>query len=257
MDDDGLLPAVRAAHGLGRPSRQPSRPGLTLERIVGAAVAVADEEGLAAVSMAKVASRLGFTTMSLYRHVSGKDELVMHMQDAVQPVPPDDLAVTGDWREGLRRWAQEQVAGIVAHPWVLEIPVTGPPLMPNALAWMEVAMRVMEGLPLRGLEKLALLTMLVGHVRIEATIAVTMRAAYEERGISEQDEGPVYEQALLRITEDGRFPLLREMAASGELMAVPSEVADPDAYYASFPIELVLDGVAAHVAQREGSAAQG
>ncbi|WP_454295272.1 TetR/AcrR family transcriptional regulator [Salana multivorans] len=253
MDDDGLLPAVRAAHGLDRASRPPARPGLTLERIVDAAVAIADGEGLAAVSMAKVASRLGFTTMSLYRHVSSKDELVMHMEDAVQPVPPADLATTQDWREGLRRWTQAQIAGVVAHPWVLEIPITGPPLMPNALAWMEVAMKLMADLPLRGLEKLAVLTILGSHVRIEATIAVTVRAAYDQQGISAEDEGPVYEQALMRLTEDGRFPLLREMAASGELMAVPADVEDPDAYYASFPIELLLDGVATQVERRRGA----
>ncbi len=254
MDNDGLLPAVRAAHGLARPSRPPARPGLTLERIVDAAVAIADEEGLSAVSMAKVASRLGFTTMSLYRHVSGKDELVMHMEDAVQPVPPDGLATTGDWREGLRLWTQAQVAGVVAHPWVLEIPITGPPLMPNALVWMEAAMNLMADLPLRGLEKLALLTMLGSYVRIEATIAVSVRAAYAQQGISAEDEGPVYEQALLRLTEDGRFPLLREMAASGELMAVPADVEDPDAYYARFPIELMLSGVAGYVERRRGAA---
>ena len=108
-------------------------------------------------------------------------------------------------------------------------------------------------LPLRGLEKLAVLTILGSHVRIEATIAVTVRAAYDQQGISAEDEGPVYEQALMRLTEDGRFPLLREMAASGELMAVPADVEDPDAYYASFPIELLLDGVATQVERRRGA----
>ncbi|MFD7652654.1 TetR/AcrR family transcriptional regulator [Actinosynnema sp. NPDC059797] len=59
------------------------RPALNLARIVGAAVAVADEEGLAGLSMRKVAERLGFTTMSLYRHVPGRDHLVDLMCDAV------------------------------------------------------------------------------------------------------------------------------------------------------------------------------
>lgn len=250
MDDDLLLPEVRAAHGIAQQRRRGGKPALSLDRIVDAAMALADEDGLAAVSMARVAARLGYTTMSLYRHVGSKDELLAHMQDAGLPRPPADLAATTDWRTGLRRWTEAQTAAAIDRPWVLDIPVTGPPLMPNSLAWMEAAMSLMAELPLSGMEKIALLTLLAGHARSEATTTVNMRRAYAERGIGAEDEGPLYERAMLRLTADGRFPLLHAMAAAGELFSMPPGVADEDAdaYYASFPIERILDGVAAYVA---------
>src|SRR5580704_15308627 len=58
------------------------KPGLSIDAIVETAVAIADAEGLDAVSMARVANELGFTTMSLYRHVTSKDELLQLMWNA-------------------------------------------------------------------------------------------------------------------------------------------------------------------------------
>ena len=70
--------------------------GLNVDQITEAAVAIADEQGLAAVSMATVAKRCGFTTMSLYRHVASKDELVWRMVDvALGPAPPFDVRRAG------------------------------------------------------------------------------------------------------------------------------------------------------------------
>ncbi|HLT83762.1 MAG TPA: TetR/AcrR family transcriptional regulator [Phototrophicaceae bacterium] len=243
-----LQPAVRAAHGVG--ARGAGR-GLSLDRIVRAAMELADEDGLAAVSMARVAARLEFTPMSLYRHVGSKDELLAHMQDGAIPPPPDRLAPPGDWRAGLRRWTEEQIDAAVRRPWYLEIPITGPPLMPNALAWMEVAMEVMEGLPLTGAEKLAVLQLLFSFARGEATLAVNLARAYAERGIGPADEGPVYTSAMAVLTE-GRFPRLHAMAVSDDLLEVPAGVADEDAdaYLRAFSLDRILDGVAALVAER-------
>ncbi|MBK3547134.1 TetR/AcrR family transcriptional regulator, partial [Streptomyces sp. MBT60] len=75
-----------------RPSRGP-KPGLTLDRIVTAAVAVADAEGLAAVSMRRLSTELGTGTMSLYRYVPGKSELLDLMFDRVLGEPFADHAV--------------------------------------------------------------------------------------------------------------------------------------------------------------------
>src|SRR3954452_1003238 len=84
-----------------RPTRGP-KPALTLDQIAEAAIAIADAEGLAAVSMQRVAADLGYTKMSLYRYLPGKNELVAAMiERALQPPP----AVTGPWREALTGWA--------------------------------------------------------------------------------------------------------------------------------------------------------
>ena len=97
--------------------------GLNVDRVVAAAIELADEDGLAAVSMARVAERLGFTTMSLYRHVASKEELVWRMLDiALGPAPE---FATPDWRTGLERWAHEFRAVLLRHPWGIDIPITG------------------------------------------------------------------------------------------------------------------------------------
>lgn len=86
-----LLTSLEAAWGLrDRPAKGP-KPGLSLERIVAAAVGVAASDGLAAVSMGRVAQELGASTMSLYRYVSAKDELYVLMQEAAVG-PPEPLS---------------------------------------------------------------------------------------------------------------------------------------------------------------------
>uniref|UniRef100_UPI0013B3F03A TetR/AcrR family transcriptional regulator n=1 Tax=Nonomuraea lactucae TaxID=2249762 RepID=UPI0013B3F03A len=92
------------------------RQGLSLGRIVRVAVELADAEGLAGLSMRKVAERLGFTTMSLYRHVPGRDQLVDLMSDAVMaeaagslPAMREDSEAggpAGGWRARLEAGAR-------------------------------------------------------------------------------------------------------------------------------------------------------
>src|SRR3954471_20260485 len=105
-DSEGGLPAsIQAAWGRrARPTRGP-RPGLTLDAIVGAGIAVATEEGLGAVSMGRVARRLGAAPMSLYRYVGAKDELLALMVDAALGPPEHERAPGESWRTGLERWA--------------------------------------------------------------------------------------------------------------------------------------------------------
>ncbi len=90
MDDEsgtGLPASIEAAWGLRtRPAKGP-KPGLSLERIVEAGVKVAVSEGLGAVSMSRVAAELGASTMSLYRYVAAKDELLALMMDAALGPP--------------------------------------------------------------------------------------------------------------------------------------------------------------------------
>lgn len=254
-DEDWLDPAVRAAHGVAARRRREGKPGLSLERIVEAALALADEDGLAAVSMAKVAARLNSAPMSLYRHVGSKDELLSHLQDAAPGVPPAELADIEDWRTGLRQWTEVQISRTIARPWVLEIATGTPPLMPNMLSWMETAMRMLVGQPLAGSEKLALLTTLTGQARSQASMLVNLRRSYAELGIRPEDEGPRYQRGLALITAGGRYPILHEMTAGGEFFALPPGVPeeDADAYFWGFALERILDGVASLIDSRSGT----
>ncbi|ADD45482.1 TetR/AcrR family transcriptional regulator [Stackebrandtia nassauensis] len=164
-----------AAHP-GAPSggRRPGpRSGLTLGRIVTAAVDIADREGLAAVSLARVAAALGTATTSLYRHVRSKDDLVVVMRDAAA-APPPDLPPTD-----LRRW-RESLADIAwriydlyrQHPWVLQVPTSGPPNTPNELLWGEHMLKALSQSTLTAHDQLRAVTLISGYVREQARLTL-------------------------------------------------------------------------------------
>ena len=104
-DTPGLPAEVAAAWGVRERSHKGPKPALSLARIVDAAVLIADTEGLDAVSMGRVAAELGAAPMSLYRHVSAKEELLRLMVDAAWDDSPGSLLSGENWRAGLSRWA--------------------------------------------------------------------------------------------------------------------------------------------------------
>src|SRR5688572_25554786 len=103
---------------------------------------LADAEGLEAVSMSRVAEKVGCATMALYRYVTGKDELLMLMvETAAQPMPAPEPAP--DWRAGMEFFARHQRGLFHRHPWVTQLPLSGPPITPNQIAMMEVGLSAM------------------------------------------------------------------------------------------------------------------
>src|SRR6478752_7001251 len=137
-EEDADLPrGIALAWGVAaNPQRGPKRE-MSVERIVEAAVELADAEGLGAVSMAAVAARLGYTPMSLYRYVSAKDDLVLLMQEEATGLPPATVAEHDTWRGRLEALYGELVQGYLRHPWVLDVPINGSPTTPNSAAWMD------------------------------------------------------------------------------------------------------------------------
>src|SRR6187549_2599767 len=103
-----------------RPTRGP-KPAMTLERIAEAAIAVADAEGLAAVSMQRVAAELGKTKMSLYRYLPGKAELVAVMIE--RAIGGGAVLRGGSWRGGLTEWSGRLFAAYLRHPWSVDATV--------------------------------------------------------------------------------------------------------------------------------------
>ena len=95
--DDEIPRALEVLWREGAPRRREA--GLTRERIVAAAIDIADADGIAGLSMARLAEQLGCGTMSLYRHVANKDELVVFMLSAASDPPPP--ANDRDWRRAL------------------------------------------------------------------------------------------------------------------------------------------------------------
>jgi AcrR family transcriptional regulator len=143
--------------------------GLSVEKVTAAAVELADEQGLAAVSMAKVAEKLGFTTMSLYRHVSGKDELVRRMLDVALGLAPE-FAIP-DWRTGLETWAREMLARIYRHPWGIDVPITGMLGTVAQLSWLNRGLECLAETPIDENHKAQLLLVVNGYVFWSARLA--------------------------------------------------------------------------------------
>ena len=124
------LPAsLAAAWGLReRPGKGPKR-GLSLDQIVRAGIKVATADGLAALSMSRVAAELGVGTMSLYRYVASKGELLDLMVDTgLGPPPAADPGAP--WRDGLAHWAWTQLGVFRDHLWAVQVPISGPPATP-------------------------------------------------------------------------------------------------------------------------------
>jgi AcrR family transcriptional regulator len=215
-----------------RPRRE-RRGGLTVERIVEAAIEIADADGLEAVSMARVAERLGFTAMALYRHVSSKDELLILMQDAaVGPPPPFDESLEG-WRPHLERWCSELLAVFNHHPWWLYVPISPPPPTPNQMAWLEYGLRGLEDTRLAEGDKAAIMLMLNGLVTWEARLTAEIGRPVP----GAPDPLAVYVQVANALVEDERFPALGRAAAAGIFEDQSREMDFV------FSLQVALDGV--------------
>lgn len=170
VEEAAELPrAIALAWGVAaNPQRGPRRE-LSLERIIEAAIQIADESGLAAVSMASVASAVGFTTMSLYRYVTAKDDLILLMQEAGMG-PPHSMGTGGTWRDGLGRWYRASLEMYAAHPWILDIPISSSPNTPNNLAWLDAGLAVLEDTPLDDRERVSAVMLVSGQSRWEALV---------------------------------------------------------------------------------------
>lgn len=216
------------------PRRGP-KPTLTLAAITHAGVELADQEGLAAVTMQRIAASLGVTKMALYRYLPGKVELVALMTEAAMGDAPDLDAVPGGWRPKLHEWAQRLFAGFVRHPWLADTTVGPRAVGPHELGWTEQAVAALVGTGLRGAETLDVTATLAGHARAMAQQAAAGDDAAEQ-GLTDAMG------AMLRGRED-RFPAL-----AATLDALAREGGQDDAL--DFGLTRILDGVELLIAAR-------
>jgi AcrR family transcriptional regulator len=244
-DDIPLPPAIELAWGRGRRRTRGPKPGLTLDRIVAAGIKVAMTEGIGSLSMNRVAAELGVGTMSLYRYVSAKDELLTLMVDSALGSPPE--APPGeDWRAGLTRWAVGVRAAYQRHPWALRVPISSPPLGPNNVAWLENALVALRRTPLSEQEKLSTVLLVSGFVRNEATLDLDLAAGAAAAGSGGGLVMPTYARMLAALIQQGDFPALEDAIASGAL----GDEDDPDSEF-QFGLERILDGVATLITTHE------
>ena len=245
QDSGAALPAtVAAAWGVRASPGKGPKPGLSLERIVEAAIRVAASDGLGAVSMSRVAAELGASTMSLYRYVSAKDELVKLMVDAAFGTPPA-IAPDEGWRSALSRWAWAMRSGFQRHPWVVRIPISGLPILPNEVAWFEQGLASLRDSGLEEAQKASVIMLVSGYVRTLATTEADVEAAIRASGVTPDEWMSAYPRMLTRLTDPARFPALATFIAAG----VFDVHDDPDDEF-SFGLERILDGLNALVRTR-------
>src|SRR5215470_8623449 len=238
-DGPGQVPdSVAAAWGVRERPHKGPKPALSLARIVDAAMRVADAEGLDAVSMGRVAAELGAAPMSLYRHVSAKEELLRLMVDATWGDSPGPPGQGESWRDGLSRWAWAMRAAIRRHPWVVRIPISGLPIMPREIAWFEDALACMAGTGLTEARKASVAMLLSGYVRNLATTEADIAAAVAVSGLGLDEWMASYPRMLGQLTDPRRFPALTAFIAAGVFDAADS----PDNEF-TFGLDRILDGV--------------
>ncbi|MGH3877304.1 MAG: TetR/AcrR family transcriptional regulator [Actinophytocola sp.] len=213
-DETGLPASFELAWGVrARPTKGPKR-ALSLERVVAAGVAVASAEGIGAVSMNRVAKELGMSAMSLYRYVASKDELLALMVDAALGEVPDVSAEDG-WRAGLERWAWAEIGAYRRNLWVLQVPVNGPPVTPNQIAFLEQGLRCLSGTPLEPYEKLAVILTLTSYTRSWAMLSSQIDSAMKAGDPTALEALTNYGNILRAVTDPAAFPALHEVLAAG------------------------------------------
>ncbi len=231
-----LPSGVALAWGVAERAQRGPKRELSIERIVEAAIRIADADGLGAVSMAKVANSLDFTTMSLYRYVTSKDDLLLLMQDAIGaeaiPGPIGDL----DWRDGLRQWVAQVVSVYQAHPWFGEIPVSGVPLTPNSLGLVDWALEALRDVSLSQEAKMSSILLLSGYAGNVGRLTGDFARARRSGATSGTISGAAFADALKELVSEERFPALYPIVQSGVYM-------DEETDSFAFGLETLLDGI--------------
>lgn len=213
------------------PTRGPKR-SLSVEQIADVAVAVADEMGLDAVSMQRVADDLDVTKMSLYRYLGGKSELVAVMIERAVGDPPD-LTQAPDWRRRLERWVRLMSATWDAHPWLPWATVGARVVGPREAGWTEAAVAAMQDTALSPQQCMDLVSTVSGLLRNTQSGLVTGTQPWHEGGLIE----------LVR-QHSVRFPILSQVA--------PGRPRSPR-LGREFGLTCLLDGVEKHIEALEAA----
>ncbi|WP_433543763.1 TetR/AcrR family transcriptional regulator C-terminal domain-containing protein (plasmid) [Streptomyces sp. CA-294286] len=242
--DATAVPALR--HG-----RTPG--GLSRARIVRTAIALADSEGLVTLTMRRVATDLGVSTMALYRHVPGKADLVHLMSEAAfaeRPLgEPHGGVGAQDWRRRLAHAARWLWQIYERHPWMTQAMAsfTRPTAAPEAMRYTEWVLRALNGHGLSSYEMLHTHLTLFGHIQGLAAATEVENRARQDTGMTSEEWMASHEPHAEAVQSAGGYPTLgRLFEEEGDF------VLDLDALFA-FGLERILDGVQVLISRRAGS----
>ena len=215
--------------------RSPRRQAPSVEQIVRTAIAIADAEGLPALSMRRVAADLGSGTASLYRYVASRDELLDLMIDEVKGAEHTQL--TGDWRADLASVAHQVRATLLRHPWLSgEIPGR-PALGTNSLRRHEAALAAAA--PLTGDITFAagVVDVVLAYVFGTVTQELAELQAQRRSGLTKEQWQATVGPYIREVIESGEYPQFARRVIEGEDRTAEEVFA--------FGLAVVLDGIAA------------
>lgn len=243
-EEEKKLPhGVALSWGLVEPPKRGPKRELSVKQIVNAAITIADENGLSAVSMNRIASSLGFTPMSLYRYIRSKKDLLILMQDAASQLNFPAFHDPADWRLDMKTFVRLNLDVYTAHPWFLETPIYSVPMTPNSLKVVDWALGTMKDLPLNGPEKMSIVLLLSSYARSCGIIQRDFTLAVRSGENPEAFSGKGYGQTLMKLATAERFPYLHQMVASGVYTDENTDEAGDVGDDFEFGLERILDGI--------------
>jgi AcrR family transcriptional regulator len=207
-----------------------------LERIVAAAITLADREGLDALSMRRLATQLDTGTTTLYRYVTGREELLELMVDAVNG---SDGVVTGrpaGWRDGLALVAREARARFLAHPWLATQLVARPTIGPNTLRGAEFVIAIALGLVDDPGTAAAVTSSLLAFVQGSVAAELAEREAQRRTGLDERAWRETVAPWVRSILADARFPAFAQVILAADSLSFEERF--------EFGLARLLDGFA-------------
>jgi AcrR family transcriptional regulator len=193
----------------------PRRPALTREAIVEAALKIADAEGLAAVSIRRVAAELGARAMTLYSYIGNKEDLLALMADEIAAEVLVDGPLPEDWRAALLLMAGLERDLVRRHPWRIELISQRVAVGPNGLRHVEQKLSAFDGLGVDRLRAWRYLAVFNDYMTGFVVRESLERAAPRERGVNEAEREAVAEPYVRELIDGGEFPRLAPMIEQG------------------------------------------
>ena len=239
--------SIELLWGVQERGRRGPKPRLSVAQVTRAAIALADAEGLGAVSMRRLAEQLGVSGMSLYTYVPGKAELLDLMVDAVYGEAGRAEQPDTGWRARLEAVARDNWALYLRHPWLLQVATSRPVLGPNLVAKYDHELRALDGSGLSAVETDLVIAVIGNYVHGAVRSAVDLAESEQRTGMSDDEWWQAYAPVLEEVFDAERYPTA---AAVGSAAAQEYGGATAPERAFTFGLRLLLDGLEAMIGAR-------
>jgi AcrR family transcriptional regulator len=215
---------LRLLWGVAPQLKRGPKPSLSVGLIGRTALAIADEGGLAALSMRALGDRLGVAAMAIYRHVPGKEALMELVLEAAYAELPEGHVDGQPWQLRLRTVACDAWHLYLAHPWMLQISLQRPSLGPHAIRKYERELSALSEIGLTDLEMDMAVAAVSDFVRGCARSACEARGAAMATGQTDVQWWAAHAEHLARLVDPQRFPLATRIgSAAGSAYGGPTD----------------------------------